>query len=232
MPVFNTLTLPQQEILEMASTDIRSIKATAAAIAQNLETQAQAVADQGARVVTMESSMVIEKNFTVAKAAFIQSGAFWVYDLVHGMNSLTPSSEIYDADKELQLIQTKVQDANTLRLELSADEYADNSFPLEVAIQAKSNPVVASTAWFKGATMVYHWRVLNGDLQNSQDGNTVLNPSFAQGVLKAAIGGNDRLYIQNANGYYALSDNNLEAGFQAVSIEEYPTDGRIQFTLL
>lgn len=231
MPVFNTLTLPQQEILEMASTDIRSIKATTVAIADSLATQAAAVEAQNARVVTMESSMVIEKSFSVAKAAFSQNGIYWVYDLVHGLNNVNPSSSIFDADGDLQLIQTKVQDANTLRLELSAEEYADNSFPLEVAIQAKSNPVVTPVTWFKAPTMAYHWRVLNGELQNSQDGVTALNASFAQGIVKAAIGGNGLLYIQNANGYFGLNDNDLAAGFVAATEGDYPTGERIQFTL-
>jgi hypothetical protein len=127
--------------LLMASTDIRSFKKMVSDLNQSVAQQAEALTVQGAKVVSMETSMVIEKSFTVAKAAFNKVGDYWIYDLNHNMASLTPDVTIYDADKDLQSIQTIVQSSSVLRLELSEEEYQGNSFPLEVTVQAKNAPV-------------------------------------------------------------------------------------------
>jgi hypothetical protein len=84
---------------------------------------------------------------------------------------------------------------------------------------------VFATQFVKTDNNAFYWRVLNGALQNSSDGQSVLNPSFVDGVTDAEIAGNGVIYLRNANGAYKLNDGDLNAGFIAVDAIEYPSTG-------
>jgi hypothetical protein len=79
----------------------------------------------------------------------------------------------------------------------------------------------------KTASNVFYWRVMNGALQNSSDGQTVLNASFADGVTAAEIDVNGGVYLRNANGSFRLNDADLATGFIAVEAAEYPSSGLV-----
>jgi hypothetical protein len=230
MPVFNTISPETQEvIIAMANTDIRSFKKMFADLSAQVTDQGLELATTGAKVVSMEATMVIENTFTVLKAAFVAAGEFWVYDLVHDMNSLTPDVAIYDTDPatgkaaDLQLIQTIGLTPNSFRIELNADEYAGNNFPLVVNVQAKNTPVSAIGQWKLIPTGDRYWRLLDGKLDRSADGQTVENAAFVVDVTAAVMSPTQqRIYLKKLDGTIAYVDNgNLGAGLTAQALAEY-----------
>lgn len=158
--------------------DIRNFKKMLADQAAQLTDQAAQLVTTGAKLITLETTMVIEKTFTVAKAAFVSIDGFWVYNLVHQMNSLTPDVTIFDVEGDQQLIQAIGADSNTLKIELNQSEYDGGNFPLTVNIQAKNTPVASSFvagAWNAIPGAVGELRYLNGKVEFSLDSGATID---------------------------------------------------------
>lgn len=219
----------QEQLEIMANTDIRSFKKMLTDLSAQVTEQGLDLATTGAKVVSMEATMVIENTFTVSKAAFVKAGEFWVYDLVHDMNSLTPDVAIYDTDPvtgkaaDLQLIQTIGLTPNSFRIELNADEYAGNNFPFVVNVQAKNTPVAASGQWKLVPTGDRYWRLKDGVLDRSADGVTVENAALVNSVVEAVMTATgQRVFLKKADGSIGFVDNgNLGSGVTAQTLSEY-----------
>lgn len=193
--------------------DVRGFKKMLAEQAAMLTEQAAQLATTGAKLVTIETSMVIERKFTVLKAAFTASEDVWVYDLVHDMNALTPSVEIYDTNpltgkaKDIQLLQAVGVDENTLQIELSQAEYDGANFPLNVAIQATNSPVVFVPAWEAVPGGVGELRFNAGKVEYSLDmGVTVDRQLFPDLIaVEAFLGADNWIYAKLDSGIYTGS---------------------------
>lgn len=187
--------------------DIRSFKKMLADQAAQLTEQAAELVTTGAKLVTLETTMVIEKTFTVAKAAFVLIDEFWVYNLVHSMNSLTPDVSIFDVEGDQQLIQTIGADTNTLKIELNQAEYDGGNFPLTVNIQAKNSPVVFVPTWEAIPGGVGEFRFLNGKVEYTLDqGATIDRQLFPDLIaVEAFIGPDSFIYAKLDNGIYTAS---------------------------
>ncbi len=152
--ILSTIT---QLFTEIMSTDIRAQKKAiedtlaAAQAAQSSANTAQGAADTVAAslqnavgtIQTISTEMV--RKFTSNPLSsndfylFTENGYFYA-TVNHGLNDSTPDIEVYDNDKEKQSIQSMVVDSNTIKLELSANEMATNSFPLICICVGKSSP--------------------------------------------------------------------------------------------
>ncbi len=190
--------------------DIRSFKKMLAEQAQQLTEQAAQLVTTGAKLITLETTMVIEKTFTVAKAAFVSIDGFWVYNLVHQMNSLTPDVTIFDVGGDQQLIQAIGADNNTLKIELNQSEYDGGNFPLTVNIQAKNTPVAAvfvAGAWNAVPGDASELRFLNGKVERSLDGGTTVERQLFPDLnaTDAFIGADNFVYAFLDIGVYSRS---------------------------
>lgn len=207
----------------------QSIAAAAEVKASAADTKAETA---NTTLISVQSEMVEQRDFEVVAASFVLVGDKMVATVTHDLLGSKPQMSLVDGQGDEQgFSQLIAPTADTCKIELTQNQFDNAEFPLTLSIQGKNGSAVVVSSFLKSPTMAYHWRVLNGELQNSQDGVTALNASFAQGIVKAAIGGNGLLYIQNANGYFGLNDNDLAAGFVAASEGDYPTGDRIQFTL-
>lgn len=185
--------------------DIRSFKKMLADQAQQLTEQAAQLVTTGAKLVTLETTMVIEKTFTVAKAAFSLVDGFWVYNLLHEMQSVTPDVTIFDDGGDQQLIQSIGVDLNNLKIELSQVEYDDGSFPLTVNIQAKNAPMMSNfvAGSWNDAGDTSQLRFLNGKVERTLDmGVTIDRQLFPDLTATEA-------FFTTDNFVYALLDNGV-----------------------
>jgi hypothetical protein len=185
--------------------DIRNFKKMLADQAVQLTEQAAQIAVTGAKLVTLETTMVIENTFAVAKAAFVLIDEFWVYNLVHQMNSVTPDVTIFDAGGDAQLIQTIGMDANTLKIELNQGEYDGGNFPLTVNIQAKNSPVSSvfvAGQWVPMPGGSRDFRVLNGNLENTENMGETFNLMGSEIVEAFICVPESKVYAKNQAGEY------------------------------
>ena len=194
-------------LLTMANTDIRSFKKMVSDLSAQVSDQALEIATTGAKVVSMEATMVIENTFSVLKAAFVLSDDVWFYDLTHDMNTLTPDVSIYDTNPttgkaaDLQLIQTTALTPIALRIELNADEYEGNNFPLEVVIQARNSTPVIGWQLMPGGEASY--RLRSGKVEKTSDNGVSVTELFVN-VVTAFVSANSRVYayLQNEESFY------------------------------
>jgi hypothetical protein len=189
-------------------TDIRGFKKMLADQAVQLTEQAAELALTGAKLVTIETKMVIEKTFTVAKAAFVLIDGYWVYNLVHEMNSVTPDVTIFDAGGDTQLIQTIGLDASTLKVELNQAEYDGGNFPLTVNIQAKNSPVVFVPTWEAVPGGVGELRFNAGKVEYSLDSGATVDRQLFPDLIanEAFIGADNFVYAALDIGVYTRSE--------------------------
>lgn len=182
--------------------DVRSFKKMLSDQQVLLTQQAAELATTGAKLVTLETTMVIENVFTVAKAAFTFANDVWTYNLVHGMNTIAPGVEVFDAGGDVQTVQTIVIDDDTLQLEFSQLEYDGNNFPLAVSIQAKNSPVVyVPGLWEAIPGDIGELRLLGGKVEYTLDGGaTITREVFPGRIASEALIANSRVYATVENG--------------------------------
>jgi hypothetical protein len=205
--------------------DIRNFKKMLAEQAVQLTEQAAQIAVTGAKLVTLETTMVIENTFAVAKAAFVLIDSFWVYNLVHQMNSLTPDVTIFDAGGDAQLIQTIGMDVNTLKIELNQGEYDGGNFPLTVNIQAKNAPVASvfvAGQWEAVPGTVGELRFLNGKVERTLDGGATVERQLFPDLTatEAFIGADNWVYAALDSGIFTASQYGTFTR-QDVTVEAY-----------
>ena len=202
------------------STDIRDQKkaiADAVALgqaAQGSANTARNIADAAASglqvisgtVQTISAEMV--RKFTsgpIAAAAFVLdsvSGYFYA-TVSHGLGDAAPDIEVYDNDKDKQSVQSILVDNNTIKLELSDNEMATNSFPLVCIVLGKNTPVEPVLgAWEPMPGGSRDFRLLNGNLENTTDMGVTFN-LMGSSIVEAFICVQEsKIYAKNQTGEY------------------------------
>jgi hypothetical protein len=148
--------------------------------------------------------------------------------VVHGLNDAFASDEVYDVQKQKQLLQTSPIDANTVRLELSQDEYDSANFPFVCSVQGKA--VAASTGTLMpGGTGRYS---LDEGVLTRLNSSAPYPVEIYNTVVSAHLSPTTgRVYVYLANGTTAnwmadgSDDNNV------VSLDDYATDRALSTTI-
>jgi hypothetical protein len=229
MPVFNSSPPQITDLVMKNLTEVRSLVSQVTDIQSDVSTAQEEISLLGtvsSRLDTIasaiDSDMVRSSNYTVQSSAFIQDGPLWKGVVSHGMIASTVVMTLLDTDKDEQsLIQKTVNDDGTITLEMTNAQYEDCEFPLLLTVQGLPRPLGASTTFRKATGMSRYWRVLNGELQNSIGGIDADNASFASGVSQLKLAEPNLIYIQNANGFYRLADDDLAAGFIFIAQSEF-----------
>lgn len=136
--VLSTIT----QIFTMAQSDTRAALATIAALQTALTNTQQAIV---AQFVSVGSNMVQEFRSTLNKADFVQTGSVYIATVSHTLNNSVPQLNLFDNQGDNQgLAQLIVASSTQVKVELSADQWADNAYPMRLVIQGVKGP--SSTA--------------------------------------------------------------------------------------
>ena len=203
IPIALLQNIPQQTLLIlegvnlMASTDIRStLNALEMVITQSVASTA-GLASQVAAFSALSNATVVQKSFNLLKAAFLLEGAVYRAPIAHNMATRSPVCAVYDADGDLQLVQVIGLDASNLKIELTASQYNDNTYPLTVNLQAQNIvPSGRTGADIGGGNLV---SLLSGTLSRLVSGNWVTIDSnvtaakYRNGRVVYLIAGNTAL---------------------------------------
>ena len=215
-----------EQLSTMASTDIRTMLQNLEAIGTQTMSNAADLAAQSVTLADVKATAVVEKNFTIAKAAFLLEGNVYRAPIAHMMRSRSPGVTIYDADGDLQLAEFIVVDLDNAKLELSAGQFADNSFPLTVNLQAKVGSTLAAGMneyAINSLNMKYRYNpaVNNGTVEKSDIGSDVWTThNNDTDILEAFING-IVLYGRNSGGIFKSVLN--DGGRESVSQADYDT---------
>lgn len=197
--------------------------------AQEIQAAMTAIADNAANSVQKAGPIAIEADeFTLNSFS-----GFYEYYLSHGLNDEAPDVEVIDAAKEKQLIQSSGVDANSVKLELTADDIAGNQWPLYAIVIGKPGsvlPIAGNGApWVAIANNVRYFQRSGDRIDSSIDGVTVETPMVLLNVVSAyltTISG--RLYAAFNDGTYGyLEGTDLNAPLVEISALMY--SGRESF---
>ena len=239
-----------QEI-EIMSTDIRALQQIAAdnlaasQTAQATANTAQATASintdsiqSALDTIAINAGAMVRKSNPVAIASneFVLNASSGVYEyvLTHGLNDEFPDVEILDSQREKQLIQSVGIDANSVKLELTAGDIAQNAWPLYAIVLARPGtvlPIAPVVSLFKRLGITNHWYQLVGTtLKYSPDGVTADTNMDNYNVLQAfMLTNNGQIYIKyNDNTYYMFAG--ALPAEPGIEITQVTYDSRVGFT--
>ncbi len=176
--------------------------------------------DIRARTVQTISAEMVRK-FTsgpIAAAAFVLdsvSGYFYA-TVSHMLGDAAPDVEVYDNDKDKQSVQSILVDNNTIRLELSANEMATNSFPLTCICLGKNTPVSTGVGLGEGY-----------DVQMFGTAVKVMRPDGTLVTLEE--GGTDSIYVYNGRVYIGMQDGVKNEYAEPDFTRQTSDDGAIEY---
>jgi hypothetical protein len=209
MPVYNTTPITpeiQEQLTIMASTDIRSMLANLEAATQQGTANATTIASQGVTLADVKATAVVEKNFTLQKAAFVLEGDVYRALIQHDMGSKFPGVTIYDNGGDLQMAEFIAIDPTSCKLELTATQWADNDFPLTVNLQARNVATVATSVGMSGyavpgTSFTVRNNVAANRVEQSVDSGVNWNAvQNTNSIASAEIGADKKLYIHFPDG--------------------------------
>jgi hypothetical protein len=212
MPVFNTIPPETQEkLIIMASTDIRSMLANLEAATAQGTQNAATIATQGVTLADVKATAVVEKDFTLQKAAFALEGDVYRALIQHDMGSKFPGVTIYDNGGDLQLAEFIALDTMKCKLELTAIQWADNDFPLTVNLQARSSATVAGPIGMSGYAVPgtefkVRYNAAEMKVERSTD-NFVnrANINDSANIAEAKIAPDGQIHVRTADNFYFYS---------------------------
>lgn len=139
----NSLSLSTLSTLfTMAQSDTRAITATVSSLQTALTNTQQATV---AQFVSVSANMVQEFRSTLNKVDFILTGSVYVATVSHTLNNSAPQLNLFDNQGDDQgLAQLTVTSSTQVKVELTADQWADNAYPMRLVIQGIKGP--SSTA--------------------------------------------------------------------------------------
>jgi hypothetical protein len=167
-------------IAQSAANTAKSVADAATAALQTITGTVQTISAEMVRKFTSEP---IESSAFVLDAA---SGYFYA-TVSHMLSDPKPDIEVFDNDGDKQAVQSILMDNNTIKLELSANEMATNSFPLTCICLGKNTPdQPVSGQWNPIPGGVGDLRLVNGVLQKTLDMGVTVS-DLVMGVLEAFI---------------------------------------------
>lgn len=191
-----------EQLSTMFSTDIRSTLENLEMVGTQTAANAADLAVQSVTLADVKATAVIEKIFSIAKAAFLLEGNVYRAPIAHMMKSRSPGVTVYDADGDLQLAQFIAVDSDNAKLELSARQFADNSFPLTVNLQAKVGSTLVVGAWRLAPGTNESFQLLDGKVNRSTNGGASVDfVVWADQVAASAF--------VSGNFVYMVSDTNV-----------------------
>ena len=209
----------------MPGSDIRSMIEAAERSTLQGEANALKLTQQGVTIASTIAEMVVERVITVEKSAFNLLNSVWIADIEHSLNNSKPSVTVYDNDGDLQLVEFIAVDANNGRLELSANQYRDNAFPLTIKLQGKPSSTVAvsemNVVTLSQFGMKFRRNASNsgGSIESSPIGaESWINFGTSDNISSAHILG-EVLYVIGASGSYAL--NLPSGGWYAIPMTDF-----------
>lgn len=240
------------------STDIRATKqaiadnlaATQAAQAAANTAQSSAVAAQNTSdtnsasiqsaldTIAVNAGAMVRKfgpvAITAAEFTLNSISGFYEHLLTHGLLDEAPDVEVIDSQREKQIIQSIGVDANSVKLELTVSDVANNAWPLYAIVFGKSGsvlPVAAIASMFKRVGTTNHWYQLVGTtLQYSPDGVTADTNMDNYNVIEAfMLTNNGQIYIKYNDGNYYMFAGALPAE-PGIEITQNTYDSRVGFT--
>ena len=125
------------DLKTMASTDIRSLLETLETVTDQTMANSSDLAAQGVELSAVTSTALVEKSFTLQVSAFALEGTVYRASIPHNLGSTSPGVAIYDNDGDLQLAEFIVVNGNNAKVELTASQRNDGSFPFTVKLQCK-----------------------------------------------------------------------------------------------
>ena len=183
----------------MASTDIRSMLQALETVTTQTAANATDLAAQGVTLADVKATAVVEKNFTLQMSAFILEGSVYRASIAHNMNSTSPGVAIYDNDRDLQLAEFIAVDANNAKVELTASQRNDSSFPFTVNLQAKNTASMVSPRTDLGNG--YSASLSNGTLRAYFPDGTNTD-DLESGIIEAYFY-NLSIHTRNSDGSYS-----------------------------
>jgi hypothetical protein len=221
----------------MPSSDTRNVL-------EALETQGQTILNQGntiasqqaaldaanlklgtveTELVTVKTESLIQEEFSLSQSDFILSGTRWIasklLEALDGSKSVQMSCIDADGDEQgfSQLMHPFMGDVQKAAVELSATQYAENAYPLSFLVQGNRKIGQGSTAagWVVLPGSDRSFRVLNGSLENTQDGGLNIN-LMGDSIVEAFISVMDsQVWAKNQSNEYLIFSANgayLSAG--------------------
>ena len=214
-----------EQLSTMASTDIRTMLQNLETIGIQTTSNAADLAAQSVTLADVKATAVVEKNFTIAKAAFLLEGNVYRAPIAHMMKSRSPGVTIYDADGDLQLAEFIAIDADNAKLELSVGQYADNAFPLTVNVQARM--VSASTRGGVDIGGGVIFSLMDGVLARFENGGWM---NYANSVTAAKYSNNRVVYLVNGNeSAPMISQSSNGYGPEAGNAQDWLNEGNSPF---
>lgn len=194
----------------MANTDVLGLAKAMEEFKTAQLAQSASIQSQGVTLADIKATSVVEKEFSIPKAAFVLEGTLYKALVIHDLANMLPDVTIIDASKQTQLVQVDSYELNSFKLVQTSAQWEGNDFPFTVKVQGSMGDAipVSSGSWKKQATSDRYYRLMNGVVDRSADGVNVENPSLLSQITEAFMAGASELvYWKNSGGQTGYIDN-------------------------
>lgn len=184
---------------------VRQLEANSLATAANTG----AIQQTQAELVLATDEMVQNREYSVAQTDFTQVGDAYVALVTHDLTGAVPQMSLIDAEKEEQgFSQLIASGIDKIKVELSATQYANSSFPFVLTVQGKKSAASMAGTWKAKPLSDRFYRLLNGTIDRSADGSTVENAALLTQITEAFMSGTSQLiFWKNSDGQVGTIDN-------------------------
>ena len=211
---------------------------SSAVAAQNTSDTNSASIQSALDTIAVNAGAMVRKfgpvAITAAEFTLNSISGFYEHLLTHSLLDEAPDVEVIDSQREKQIIQSIGVDENSVKLELTVSDVANNAWPLYAIVFGKSGsvlPVAAIASMFKRLGTTNHWyQLVNGTLDHSIDGNTIETPMVFLNVVEGFMLTNSGMVWVKLNDGTYFNFDGQNPTLPTTETTEVMYDSRIDFT--